>query len=51
MNKSHDCTCDGYHTDDADKDISVATLEVIKAMETCPAERRALARVIASRIK
>lgn len=44
-----DCTCDGFHTDAADVSVSNATLHVLVEMERCPAERRALLRIIARR--
>lgn len=47
--KPRDCTCNGYHTDYAGPELSTSTLEVLKQTEECPAERRALARIIAGR--
>jgi hypothetical protein len=39
-----DCTCTGWHTDDAD--LAVSTLRILRDAEQCPAEQRALARII-----
>jgi len=43
-----DCTCNGEHTANADG-ISTADLRILRTMEECPAERRALTRIIAGR--
>lgn len=44
-----DCTCSGWHTDNADT-LSDAVLQALIDMPgECPAERRALARILASR--
>lgn len=48
LTRPADCTCHGFHTDGADRDVTNATLVAIRDMETCPAERRALDRIINS---
>lgn len=49
MSRPSDCICEGWHTDSVDESITTATLEILQRVENCPAERRALARIIASR--
>lgn len=44
-----DCTCHGFHTDDVDRGINDETIRVLIQMETCPVEKRALTRILASR--
>lgn len=47
--KPLDCSCCGCHTDQVDRAIDNAVLIDMVALEQCPAERRALLRILASR--
>jgi hypothetical protein len=47
--KPADCVCCGCHTDDVDRAIPDDHLRVMIRDERCPAERRALARILLSR--
>lgn len=41
-----DCTCHGFHTDAVDETFTIALVASILEAERCPAERRALARIL-----
>lgn len=48
--KPADCVCCGCHTDGVHEDIPTDHIRVWLGDERCPAERRALERIIASRL-
>ena len=47
--KPADCICCGCHTDQVDAGIPADHIKVMIGEEACPAEKRALARILLSR--